>query len=115
MGCFEYTDYITLPIGSLRTISVDYIAALSSTDVIATVSVTENSGGTGLTITNSQVNSVAYTDEFGDTVKVGGAVQFQVSCSASESKVYELKVVANTTDSGETFVDYIQLSFEYRD
>lgn len=100
--------YTTL--GSYQVITFDLGPRLAEgVTLTGTPSVVDADGGTELSISSSQVNSVGDSAE---GVEVGKAVQFLVSTSATEETAYTLKITCQTNQTPtETLVDKMVVMF----
>jgi ribosomal protein S1 len=100
--------YTTL--GSYQVITFDLGPRLAEgVTLTGTPSVVDANGGTELSISSSQVNSVGDSAE---GVEVGKAVQFLVSTSSTEQVTYTLKITCATDQTpAETLVDKLMITF----
>lgn len=109
----QYYPSATATIGSNQIVTLYLGDYLNSGELIDSItSVTEASGKTGLSITNTQVNTVAdYSNEDFD-ILVGQAVQFQLSTSNTVPITYLVKVVCVTDGTpAQTIVEYFHYTF----
>lgn len=119
MSCNVEFDTVYLKLGSIRNVSLNLVKALNEGELVESVTevedVTYDGQPTGdLSIGNTGVNTVAYTDQrTGETVAVGKAVQFSITTSSSVARVYKIKVtyVTDSTPT-ETVVDFLFVSFD---
>lgn len=111
MSCNYPTIYV--PLGSTHVVSFDMTPRLYSGELLAgTPSVTDEDATGDLTMSNKQVNSVAYDDD-GETVAVGKAVQFSLSSSATEATTYTLNLLVTTDGTPtQTLADKLVVVFE---
>lgn len=117
MSCLSF-DTVFLTLGSSRVVSFNVTDSLPSGVSVSAVSgvtdVTDGGSATGdLTISSTQVNSATYAERAsGDTVAIGKAIQFLISTSATEEKVYLLKITYITDGTpSETITDYLYVRF----
>lgn len=109
----QYYPNATANIGSNQIVTLylgDYLSSGESVDSV--VSVTEVSGKTGLSIANTQVNTVADYSEPDFDIDIGDAVQFQLSTSSTVPITYLVKVVALTSGTpAQTITEFFYYSF----
>jgi hypothetical protein len=91
-----------------RLFTCDFTALLGSTDTISAVSGTSGgvtlgvttTAGAGITVASPAVNVAAITDDRGDEIAIGKAVQVRLTeASATVGQVYEVEFWLTTTDS----------------
>jgi hypothetical protein len=111
MACNYPTIYI--PLGSTHVVSFDMTPRLYDGELLTGTPAVADEGSTGeLTISNKQVNSVAYDDD-GETVAVGKAVQFTLTTSATSSTTYTLTILTSTDGTPtQTLADKLVVVFE---
>ena len=111
MACNYPTIYI--PLGSTHVISFDMSPRLDTAELLTgTPSVADEDATGDLTISNRQVNSVAYTEDE-ETVAIGKAIQFSLSSSATEETTYTLTLTVTTDGTPtQTLADKLVVVFE---
>ena len=109
MSNCDYPAVYTI-LGSSQIVTLDLGPRLASGVLLTGTPTAVDVDNTGdLTITYTQVNTVADTD---NEVEVGKAVQFLISTTATIETTYQIKITADTDGTpSETLVDYLYVTF----
>lgn len=108
MTCVYPTAYV--PIGSTVVVTFDMTARLYSGELLTGTPSVDDADATGdLSITNRQVNSVAFTDE---DIAIGKAVQFSISSTTTTEETYEISITAVSDGTpAQTLTDTMKIVF----
>jgi hypothetical protein len=108
MACAYPAAYV--PIGSTVVVTFDMTDRLYSGELLTGTPSVEDANATGdLSITNKQINSVAFASE---DIAIGKAVQFRISSTTTTEEAYEISITAVSDGvPAQTLTDTMKIFF----